>query len=205
MLGASRATYSQLAVIARQVPDISHVAVCVAEPARTSLPVRLTEQLELSGIRLSRESTVADTVFGANLVVTADDGSLRQDLSGMRAGQLARGAVLINTTGRDLPDDLVEQVDERYVDDFSRLAANKHRYFVSAHLAAPADRSDVGYTGPLIAADLGQLLAGRRPARQHADNLVLVELLGAQTLNVRLARQIQLAAVRAGLGSRVGP
>src|ERR1700741_997509 len=121
MLGTSRAASPQLAVIARHVPDISHVAVRLAEPAESSLPVRLPELLELSGIRLSLASTVAETVFGANLVVASEDEERPQDLSGMRVSQLARGVVLINSTGRDLPDALVDQVDELYVDDLTLL------------------------------------------------------------------------------------
>ncbi|MGH3760474.1 hypothetical protein [Actinophytocola sp.] len=204
MLGASRATHPQLAVIARHVPDISHVAVRLAAPTPSTVPVRLTEQLELSGIRLSLVSTVAETVFGANLVVTADDGSPPQDMYGLRAGELARGTVIVNTTGRDLPDELVDQVDELYVDDLSLLAANEERYFVSAHRAATANGfGDLGHPGPRIVADLGQLLSGRHHAREHVGDVVLVELLGARTPNVRLATRIQQAAQRAGLGSLV--
>jgi ornithine cyclodeaminase/alanine dehydrogenase-like protein (mu-crystallin family) len=203
VLGASRATDSELAVIARHVPDISHVAVLRHEQQQSDLPVRLTEQLELSGIRLSVMPTVADTVFGANLVVTTDDGDVPRDMSGLRVSQLARGTVLINTTGRDLPADLVDQVDELYVDDFSLLERNKDRYFVSAHCTGSPGPPGVERPGPRIAADLGELLAGRRTAREHVDNVVLVELLSARTLTVRLAHQIQQAAVRAGLGTRV--
>ncbi|MGH3879871.1 MAG: hypothetical protein ACRDSK_22830 [Actinophytocola sp.] len=202
MLGASRAASPQLAVIARHVPDISHVAVRRTEPGGSSLPVRLTELLELSGIRLSLASTVAETVFGANLVVASDDGEPPQDLSGMRVSQLARGVVLINSTGRDLPDALVDQVDELYVDDLTLLSGHTNRHFVAAHLAKRADRPGVERAGPRIDADLGLLLAGRH-VRAHADNTVLVELLGVSTLNVRLAYRIQQAAERAGLGSRV--
>jgi ornithine cyclodeaminase/alanine dehydrogenase-like protein (mu-crystallin family) len=203
VLGASRATDSELAVIARHVPDISHVAVYRHEQHQSDLPVRLTEQLELSGIRVSVMPTVADTVFGANLVVTTDDGAVPRDMSGLRVGQLARGTVLVNTTGRDLPVSLVEQVGELYVDDFSLLEDNKDRYFVSAHLAEPPEAPGVARTAPRITADLGQLLAGRRPTREHVDNVVLVELLSGRTLTVQLAHQIQQAAVRIGLGSRV--
>ncbi len=204
MLGAGRATQPQLSVIARHVPDISHVAVYLGRSGAASLPVRVTDLLELSGIRLSVVPTAAEAVFGANLVVTAD-GGMPGDMSEQRIGRLARGTVLVNTTGRDLPAELADQVDEVYVDDLSLLAANQDRHFVSAHLAAPPTGTGVGHDGPRIAADLGQLLAGRRPARTHVDNVVLVELLSTHTLGARLAVRIQQAAVRGGLGTRVEP
>ena len=122
------------------------------------------------------------------------------------SSRLARGVVLINSTGRDLPDALVDQVDELYVDDLTLLSGHTNRHFVAAHLAKRADRPgsriDTERTGPRIDADLGLLLAGRH-VRAHADNTVLVELLGVDTLNVRLAHRIRQAAERAGLGSRV--
>ncbi len=204
LLGASPVTHSQLSVVARHVPDISHVAVCLAPP-QSALPVRLTEQLELSGIRLSVMPTVVDTIFGANLVVTTEDGATRQDTSGMRIGHLARGTVLINTTGRDLPAELVDHVDELYVDDLALLPACRDRYFVARHLEERARSGGVGGYVPRIAADLGQLLAGRHRARRHGDNIVLVELLGARRLNVRLADHIRRAAERIGLGCSVEP
>lgn len=205
MLGGSRATQPQLSVLARHVPDISHVAVYLGQSG-ASMPVRVTEQLELNGIGLSVVGSVAEAVFGANLVVAAADGT-PEDLGALRIDRLARGTVLVNTSGVDLPAKLVDEADEVYVDDLSLLAANRDRYVVSAHLAAPPAGAGLGTEpdGPRIAADLGRLLAGRHPARAHLDNVVLVELLGTGALDTRLALHIEQAAVRAGLGTRVEP
>ncbi|MPZ83092.1 MAG: hypothetical protein GEV28_22950 [Actinophytocola sp.] len=203
MLGATQAMQPQLAVIARHVPDISHVAICLADLSRSNLlEARLVDLLELSGIGLSVTTTWPDTVFGANLVVATSEGVVRQDLSGMRVGQLARGAVLVNATGRNLPAELVDRMAEVYVDDFSLLPGNGDRYIVSTHLLATAGDTGVEQTGRYIAADLGQLLAGEHGGREHEDNRVLVELLSGRRLNVQLAYRILQAARRNGLGSR---
>ena len=199
MLGSTETTQFQLSVIARHVPDISHVALCLAEGPRAVEP-KLADQLELSGIGWSVVRTPADAVFGANLVIAADYGAARQDLGSLRLGQLARGAVLVNATGKDLPADLVDQVDEVFVDDSGLLEDHRDRRVVANHLSGTTRRGDAGGR---IAADLSQLLLGRHAGRLRTDDVVLVELLGVNDLNAELAYRIYEGATRTGLGERV--
>jgi hypothetical protein len=197
VLGAPQAVQFQLALIARCVPDISHVATCLPPGTSSSLPPRLVEQLEQDGIALSVAGSVTETVFGANLVV-AGDRAVLSDLDGIRLADLARGTVLVNATGHDLPAEVVDEVGEMYVDDLSLLADNKDRYFVEAHL-----RSAVGRDGSStrIAADLGQLLVdGHFRAARH-DRPVLVELLSAELLSASLALRILETALRMRIGT----
>lgn len=202
MLGAAETTQPQLSVVARHVPDISHVALCLEPADGTELvEPRLVDQLELSGIGLSVMPTLADTVFGANLVIATSQGGARQDLSGLRPGQLARGTVLVNATGKDLPTGLVDQVGQVYVDDLGLIEAHRERHVVANHLAAAP------VTGvpapPRITADLPQLLTTRQGGHPRGDDIVLVELLGAHELNAELAYRICEGAVRSGLGVRI--
>ena len=212
MLGASRAASPQLAVIARHVPDISHVALCLSESGEADrLEPKLLDQLELSGIGLSVVSTAAETVFGANLVVAAGDGGDQQDLGTLQPGQLARGTVVINGSGKGLPAELVDQMDRVYVDDLGLLEEHRDRYVVATHLAGSPE-GQVRTNGNIvlesrwerrITADLGQLLTGRRPGRQHVDDVVLVELLSQSDLNAELAYRICRTAQRCGLGVEI--
>lgn len=198
VLGAAQAMQFQLALIARCVPDISHVATCLPAGTSSSLPPRLVEQLEQGGIALSVASSLAETVFGANLVV-AGEKALLQDLGGIRLADLARGTVLINATGHDLPTEVVDQVGELYVDDLSLLSDNKDRYFVATHLRTAAGGRNG--SGNRISADLGQLLVdGHFRSSQH-DRPVLVELLSADQLSVPLALRILETAARMRLGT----
>jgi len=198
MLGSPEATQPQLSVISRYVPDISHVAMCLAGGPRPVEP-RLADQLDMSGIALSVVGTLTDAVFGAILIIATNHSAVRLDLDALRRGQLARGAVVVNATGTDLPDDLVDRMDQVFIDDFGLLGDNLDRSVVASHLALPA--TDVA--DRRITADLGQLLTGRHPGRRRTDDVVLVELLGVHELNVRLARRIHEAATRTGLGERI--
>jgi ornithine cyclodeaminase/alanine dehydrogenase-like protein (mu-crystallin family) len=201
VVGSDESVQPQLSVIARHVPDISHVALCLPGGWRKVEP-KLADQLELSGIGLSVVPTLAEAVFGANLVVA---GAACQHLDALRPGQLARGAVLVNGTGKDLPADLVDQVNQVFVDDIGLLDAHLDRRVVAAHLAPPvlgAPELDGGF-GRRITADLSQLLTGRHAGRVRTDDLVLVELLGVDELNAELAYRIFEGAMRTGLGERI--
>jgi ornithine cyclodeaminase/alanine dehydrogenase-like protein (mu-crystallin family) len=204
MLGSAQTVQTQLAVIARHVPDISHVALCLADGQETVEP-KLADQLELTGIGLSVVPTLAEAVFGANLVVATNHSAARQDLTELRLGQLAKGAVVVNATGKDLPADLVDQVDQVYVDDFDLLSEHPERRVVATHHAEwTTELTNLhGGAGPRISADLAQLLTGRHSGRRRGDDIVLVELLGAQELNAELAYRICEGAARTGLGVRV--
>jgi ornithine cyclodeaminase/alanine dehydrogenase-like protein (mu-crystallin family) len=197
VLSAGRAAQFQLALVARCVPDISHVAIYRPDRVGSGLPTRLVEQLELSGIALSVADSLTDTVFGANLVVAVEE-TVLSDLRGIRPADLARDTVLVNATGHDLPTNLVDQTGERYVDDLALLADNMDRYFVAAHLRAASDQSRLT---PRIAADLGQLLIEGHIRHEQHDRPVLVELLSTDRLSVPLALQILEAALRRRLGS----
>lgn len=190
MLGSVETTQPQLSVIARYVPDISHVALCLAS-AETVEP-KLADELELSGIGLSVVPTLAEAVFGANLVVVTGNGI---DLDTLRLGQLAHGAVLVNATGEDLPAHLVDPVDQVFVDDLGLLTDHTHRRVVTAHLTRPP--------GKRITADLCQLLTGEHAGRMHNGDVVLVELLGVHELNAELAHRICAGATSTGLGEQI--
>jgi ornithine cyclodeaminase/alanine dehydrogenase-like protein (mu-crystallin family) len=200
LVGTRDAVQSGLAIVARYVPDISHVAVYLTAPRPGALDAVVLDQLELNGIVLSMGTELRQAVFGANLVVVIGDvraGDLR-DLPGTR---LAPGAVVVNGTGRDLPAALIDGVDQVYVDDLSLLDACADRYVVRTHTGRPAAR----HRPPAIRADLGQLLAGSPAGRARTADIVLVELLSVDIPNVWLAKRLHRAAMECGLGEVVEP
>jgi ornithine cyclodeaminase/alanine dehydrogenase-like protein (mu-crystallin family) len=205
MLGTREETQAQLAVLAKHVPDIVHVAVRVTdddEPGR--LEPRLLDQLDLAGIGVSVVTALPASLFGANLVVAVSDGALTEGAKHAGVNDLVRGTVLVNASGHDLPADLVDHADQVYVDDLALLSAHPGRYVVARHLAHSEDGAWTASGRPAaIAADLGMLLAGARPGREQQDDIVVVELLSATTPSNHLAQMIAETAVRCGLGTRV--
>jgi ornithine cyclodeaminase/alanine dehydrogenase-like protein (mu-crystallin family) len=191
VVGASGPTQPQLAMIARHVQDISHLALWPV--ASYLLAPALRDQLELAGVRISVPTSLAGALFGANLVIVVGDGI--RDFDGLRSGQFAWGAVLVNATGQDLPAELVDRIDDVYVDDLGLIEANRHRYVVGRHFKEPST--------PKIVADLGLLLTDRARRGRHTGAAVLVELLGVAEPSVEFVHRVCRAARRAGLGARV--
>ncbi len=179
VLGTPADVQPKLAMVARHVPDIAHVAVCLTGGETGGLSRRLVDQLDLSGIRLTVATTLADSVFGANLVIAASAGAVPGHFG--RDVHIVRGAVLVNASGEDLPAALTDHADQVYAD---RIPAE------------PRPRAR-------FTADLGRLLTGGHPGREQDDDIVLVELLATDALNVQLAHKIHEAALRRGLGVQV--
>lgn len=204
MLGTRFATQTQLTVLARHVPDIVHVAVRVTDKAGAhTLEPRLVDQLDLAGIGLSVVPNLADSLFGANLVVAASEEALVDGVDQASISNLVRGTVLVNASGHDLPATLLDHVDQIYVDDLALLPNHAHRHFVARHLAnasAGGRRAGEDRRPPAIAADLGLLLTGNHAGREQQDDVVAVELLSANDPDIHLANTIAETAHRGGLG-----
>ncbi len=187
MIGPVGDTQLQLSVVARHVPDLSHVGLYHGPGAvQQDIEPSLVDQLELSGIQLAVTRTVAEAVYGANLVIAADHAA------DLRPGHLAKSALVVNATGKDLPADLVVRANEVYVDDLGLLDDYPDR-----HVARADD------TEPCVAGDLARLLADQRGRRRRPGELVLVELLGAHEINTDLAFRIYEVATQIGLGVRI--
>jgi ornithine cyclodeaminase/alanine dehydrogenase-like protein (mu-crystallin family) len=207
VFGSGSSVQQLLAIVARHVLGISAVAMFPASDGDTVL-VRpaVLDLLDQVGTDLSVAAGVDEAVFGANLLLIADSG--RVDL---RLDQVALGALLVNVSGRDLPDRLVRDVDGIFVDDLGLLDANRHRGFVRAHLDPPDavtrscpegwHRGRAMGGSRRIDADLGQVLAGTHAGRRLADDILLVELLGVRELDVALASRIQQVAQEHGIGT----
>src|SRR5262245_19281790 len=84
MIGSVADIQAQLSGGARYVPDISHVALCDAGSDTAELDPGLVDQLELSGIGLSVVPTVAEAVFGANLVIATRPATVAPDIADLR-------------------------------------------------------------------------------------------------------------------------
>lgn len=207
MLGTRFATQLQLAVLAQHVPDIVHVAVRVTDADEAeALEPRLIDQLDLAGIGLSVVPAVRDSLFGANLVVAASEDALTDGPAEAGVHDLVRGTLLVNASGHDLPTDLLDHVDQIYVDDLALLPEHTDRYVVSRHWThAATEHSWKGGDArpPAIAADLGLLLAGARPGREQQDDIVAVELLSVDNPDSHLANTIAETARRRGIGVQV--
>lgn len=212
VFGTGAAARLHLGLIARYLPNVGHAAVFpAAVGTEQSAEWDVRDELERAGITLSVNSNSRHAASGANLLVVAELGWDRLDV-----GQLPPGALVINASRRDLPDGLLADVDRVYVDDMGLLKHNQHRKFVRLHLAAsgthiePIHQYREGWhrrqpqwrNQRCIDTDLAHVLIGSH-RRTDVDEVLLVELLGGGSLDVRLAGHIYQAATALGLGCQV--
>jgi ornithine cyclodeaminase/alanine dehydrogenase-like protein (mu-crystallin family) len=206
VFGTGTAIQVQIAVMARYLPMLSHIALGSGgqEPVTSVL-----DELERAGIGLSAAADPGRAALGANLLIAATP---CPDLR--RIGPLPPGALVVNAAGQDLPHDVVACASRIYVDDLALLVRNRHREFVARHLAGPDAGSEpllghreglyrhpaAGHGYQPVRTDLGMVLAGASPGRLD-DEILLVELLGAAAVDAALAGQIGRAAAEHHLGS----
>lgn len=190
VLGFGLVAQDTLLLLERTLTGLSHAAICPGEDAPDRAACHaVIAALDRAGIGWSLSTAVAESVFGATLVV-ATVVTDPHDL-----GRPPDGTTVINTSGRDLPAPLVAAADQIVVDDLALLRHNAHRAFVRAHLAAGSHQR--------VSVDFTRLLTRTQPGRSHADDVLLVELLDTRKLDVGLASSLHRAALDLGLGVEV--
>ncbi|HEU5473405.1 MAG TPA: hypothetical protein VFV67_22405 [Actinophytocola sp.] len=185
IVGPARTGQALLMTVAHHMPGVRRVVLCPAEGTATVVGQWVLDEIDLAGIGLSVVGIVGKAVLGAKLVVVTGEPAGQLEI-----GQLDRGAVVVNATGRDLPDDLVGAVEEVYVDTPALVGRGPDQNFRRIR--------------PRIDADLGAVCRGTHSGRANPDHVLLVELLSANTLDIPLGCLLSRAAVDRNLGIRLG-
>lgn len=196
VLGSGRDTQGQVLVVARRLRNISHLATPAADGrTESSFEQWMLDRLDLSGIELDVVPDAADAVFGANLVLIAEPPT-----HGLEFEHLARGNVLVNTSGQPLPAGIVRRADRVYVDDARLLAG--HPWCSAEHRPAGSGTRRCGRAGDdrrrYVDADLRQMLSARHPSPVQPDEIALVEILHSgptSPLDVALAASVVASVV----------
>jgi hypothetical protein len=203
VIGSGYPAELMVRMVVRYVVGVTHVAVCAVDGSVDAIIThRLIDELELSGIGLAVTSRVDEATFGANLVGVAGT----QPVMDLRIRHIARGAVIVNCSGLDLPVNVVHGVTKVCVDDLQLVDANGHRYFIRLH-RLNEDRAAMLRPRDLrlcrIAADLVELLRRGHSPPAEPPGVVLVEVLGAGDCSASLTRQIVRVAHRLGMGNAI--
>jgi hypothetical protein len=154
VLGGSRL---HLSVLARHVPDISHIAFC-ADDGDSPIDSRLTEYLDLTGIEYSTTTDFHEAALGANLILLAEPGPA------LPAFRLSESAVLINAARRQLPAAVTAAVDRVVTkDDLRDLVAGERRGRLTRADTVLVELHDSARLSAQLAADLYWAALASRP------------------------------------------
>lgn len=198
VFGSAQEAQPQLVLIAQFVREVSHIAVFLGPDRGRAIDPRVLDVVARAGIELTLTDDVGQAVLGATLVVTTS-----ADLGRVRYPQLAAGALLVNASGSDLADDLVDRVGKVYTDAPDLLAGRPDRYFVRRHLAAAPARGPEDHP-PGLAIGAGDVLRGAHRCRFGPEEIRLVELLSVGEPDLALAVGLYRAAYLLGLVSPAG-
>jgi hypothetical protein len=144
VLGGSRL---HLSVLARNVKDISHIAVCGGE-----IDTRLTEYFDLTGIEYCTTTDFPEAARGANLILLAEPGPVFR---------LCESAVLINATGRPLAALAVDRVVTE--EDLPGLITGEYAGRITRADTVLVELRGRGRLSPQLAADLYWAALASRP------------------------------------------
>ncbi|MFJ1702451.1 hypothetical protein [Kitasatospora sp. NPDC088346] len=191
VVGAGPPAAELLVQLALRLPGLTHVALHDRDPVRTArLWWRLARALRERGVGLTFAADVRETLLGADLVLlTGPAEQLRPDWT-------APGAVVVNATGADLPEEMYAFADHLVVDDWRFVGpAGAGRRLFTRRSESRRALELAGGRRP-VESRLGAVIADSTGRWRDADESVLVELLGTAAYDATFLTRLCRAAVR---------
>jgi len=180
LIGAGALTRCHLRLLTPRLPELREIRVYDVEPARA-------RALE-ADVPLVVCDSAEHAIRGADLVVTVTTSTTGY----VRHSWLEPGALVVNVSLDDLLPEVLLRADKLFVDDWSLVAADEHR------LLGRLIREG---TIRAVDGELGELLAGSRPGRSRAEEIVVVNPFGLAIEDLAIAKEVYRHASATGLGT----
>jgi N-[(2S)-2-amino-2-carboxyethyl]-L-glutamate dehydrogenase len=199
LLGAGKIAETHAVLMAQHL-DLDRMLIYDRIPDRGQV---LAEKLRAMDGRFRRVTTAAaeDAVRQASVVVAATTTTTAY----VPYGWMARGTTVINVSLDDIDADAYLRSDLLYVDDWQLITADTRRLL--GRLARAGKVSGPGEPAPAsgrsVTGTIGELLAGKCPGRESAEQTVLVNPFGMAIEDLALAHAVYAAAEARGLGTRL--
>lgn len=187
--------------------DVARLVLFDVDPRRAAtLAERLVDADPQLGCAIEVADSARAAVAGADVVVTTTTATTGY----VEASWPRPGAVLVHVSLDDVLPEVVEQCGWLVVDSWRLVSADRRRLLgrlaAAGRLVGPdAQRGGSGRPARRVDAELGEVLAGRRPGRAFEDDVVLVNPFGMGVGDVALMAAIYAEAVRRGVGTRLEP
>jgi len=192
-VGARGTSYWNVRLLCRVLPGLEEIRVHSRRPeSREEFARRLTADL---GREVRAVDSWEECVRGADVVVEAS--RLTEPAPLLRTSWIAPGALVIPYgTVSAVELDLLEIIDKVVVDDWGQAGIGP--------LGALRPHVDTGrLTEANLHAELGQIVAGARPGREHAGETILFWHRGLSLSDIALGAAMLAKAERLGIGQRL--
>lgn len=207
VIGAGVLAERHIALLARRLPALRTINLFDIDPIRaSSLQQRLTPALQEQGasqiqICLSAEEAIRQ----AQLVVPAT--TVTQGY--IPFAWLNPGTIIVNISLDDVLPDVVMQAAKVIVDDWPLVKADTRRLlgrmYQAGQLTGPDEEARPQTGGPYrqVEAQISDLVLGKKPGREHEDDILLVNPFGLAIEDIACATRVYQQALIRGAGLRL--
>ena len=207
IIGAGVLAQAHIELLAKQLPALRTLRVFDLDRGRiTSLKASVATVLLEHGVEFQVTSSAEEAIKAAQLIVpvtTTTTGYIQFDW-------LQAGAILVNISLDDPLPEVVLRAHKVVVDDWNLVKNDPRRLIGRMYRAgqiigpdepaADFDMSAGGQPRRRIDAQLGEVVAGSKPGREHLDDIILVNPFGLAIEDVALAGHVYRMALERKLG-----
>jgi ornithine cyclodeaminase/alanine dehydrogenase-like protein (mu-crystallin family) len=204
IIGAGALAQAHIEMLVKRLPHLRSLSIFDVDRKRiATLKANVASVLQAHEVKLEETLTAEEAIRAAQLIVpvtTTTTGYIRFDW-------LQRGSILVNLSLDDPLPEVVFKADKVIVDDWNlvkndsrRLIGRMYRTGQIIGPGEPAGTAENGQQRRRIDAQLGEVVLGTSPGREHSDNIILVNPFGLAIEDIALAAHVYQAALELNMG-----
>ncbi len=203
-IGAGALAQAHIEMLVKRLPHLRSLSIFDVDRKRiATLKANVASVLQAHEVKLGETLTAEEAIRAAQLIVpvtTTTTGYIQFDW-------LQRGSILVNLSLDDPLPEVVFKADKVIVDDWNlvkndsrRLIGRMYRTGQIIGPGEPAGTAENGQQRRRIDAQLGEVVLGTSPGREHSDNIILVNPFGLAIEDIALAAHVYQAALELNMG-----
>jgi ornithine cyclodeaminase len=204
IIGAGALAQVHIEMLVKRLPHLRSLSIFDVDRKRiATLKANVASVLQAHEVKLGETLTAEEAIRAAQLIVpvtTTTTGYIQFDW-------LQRGSILVNISLDDPLPEVVFKADKVIVDDWNLVKNDSRRLIGRMYRAGqiigpgkPAGTAENGQQRRRIDAQLGEVVLGTSPGREHSDNIILVNPFGLAIEDIALAAHVYQAALELNMG-----
>lgn len=203
VIGAGALARAHIVLLIQRLPELRTIRLYDLDVERIyALKKELSTFLHTHQVAFQLSSSAAEAIQGAQCIVpttTTTTGYIQY-------AWLLPGAILVNVSLDDALPEVVLKADQIIVDDWPLVKSDSRRLLGRLYrqglIIGPDDPLDphTESAARRIDAQLGEVIAGKKPGRQKLDDIVYVNPFGLAIEDVAMAAHVYQTALKLGIG-----
>jgi ornithine cyclodeaminase len=199
--GVQGATHIRMFISDSPLTGIKEIVIYDLDRCRAEqLRAQVRPYVESAGVSLSVAESAEAAVRGSQVIVTATTTTRGY----IPWAWLEPGCLVLHVSLDDLLPEVVLQADKVFVDDWSLTKSDTRRLcgrlYRSGGLVGPVDAVPNDFSGRRVDAELGAVIVGAHPGREHDKEVIVVNPFGLGIEDLALASGVYEVAKKEGIG-----